>query len=102
MHDFPLIFPQFKVLQNHRGDVILARAKHGYATSGFIVEEARSSLHAIKSVFEFGVRDVIIDVCCLPLISSRLAKFMILSLVSWLEIYILSFIKNFVFFVGLF
>ena len=51
--------------------MILAGAKHGHATSSPIVKEAKSYLCAIKSAFEFGAHNVIIEGDCLLLIRSR-------------------------------
>ena len=58
------------VLHNHDGDVVLAGARHGTHSTGPIIEEARSCLFAIKSVFAFGACSPIVKGDCLPLITS--------------------------------
>lgn len=57
------------VLQNQDGDVILARAKHGHGPASAIVAEARSCLFALQFALEYGVRTIIIEGDCLPMIN---------------------------------
>jgi len=57
------------VLRDHNGDIVLAGAKHGHMTSGPLIEEAKSCLHAMKKAFEFGARSLVVEGDCHPLIN---------------------------------
>ncbi|KAJ8421782.1 hypothetical protein Cgig2_011507 [Carnegiea gigantea] len=57
------------VLRNEDGDVILAGAKHGHGPASALVEEARSCLFALQTVFKYGACTVTVEGDCLPLIN---------------------------------
>lgn len=49
--------------------MILAGAKHGHGPANTMIEEARSCLYAVQSVFEYGARIIIIEGDCISLIN---------------------------------
>lgn len=49
------------VLRNQDGDVLLAGAKHGRSPAGEATKQARSCLHGLHCAYNFGARNIIVE-----------------------------------------
>ncbi|KAJ8450340.1 hypothetical protein Cgig2_004797 [Carnegiea gigantea] len=82
-------------LKNHDGDVFLAGPKYGRDAAEPFIEEAKACLHALRCVFQFGARNIIVEGDCLPLINMLKSNQVPDTAAGFFIRDILSFIPNF-------